>query len=396
MIQLIGIKHNVGIEIREKLSIIPKNMEDILKRTAFVCKEAVIINTCNRTEIYFDSSREDEGIVKDIFECLGWDQRFVEYTFHVGEDGAVRHLMETVCGLHSRILGEEQILGQVKDAYEKALKLNAIKGVLARLFQTAVTCGKEFRTKAGLDRVPVSTASMVVREARKRGIKKFMIIGFGEIGNLVSKYITDDEYRVLYIAARDKNSVDAQGENIKVINFKDRKNYYPGVECIISCTSAPHTVINRSDLPENKLLIFDMAVPRDVEQDVGSMENVEVFDIDSICSMQDESCQVRRDIIEKYRYIIDDYIDEFYRWKKLRELSPYIRMIKENGDSICRQRSSTFRNKRNTRDNEELVNMLLKSTSNVFVNRAIEVLKEEHLKGRGEECMKIIEKIFLA
>lgn len=394
MIQLIGIRHDVEIDIRQKLSIIPKRLEDALIKVASFCGESVIISTCNRTEVYFNSEITDSNIVNSIFDCLRWGRELVKYTFHLKGQDAVRHLIEVVCGFDSIVLGEDQILGQVKEAYEKSLEANTVRNDLLRLFQTAVTCGKEFRAVSRLSNIPVSTASMVVREAKNRGIKKFMILGFGEIGNLASKHIMENGFEALYIAVRNADSVDISHPDVHIIPFAERDSYYSCVDCIISCTSAPHTVIKKSDLPQKNFLIFDMAVPRDVDAEVNSISGVEVYDIDMIGSIKDDNYNRRKELMEQYKFIIDKYMTEFEEWHKLKPLSPHIQKIRQNGELICRKRSITYRNKKDTRDNEELVEMLLKSTSNAYVNRAIEVLKEEYLKGRGDECLKIIEKIF--
>jgi glutamyl-tRNA reductase len=394
VIQLVGVRHNVKLEVREKLSIIPKRSEEALKRILVFCSEAVIISTCNRTEVYFNSDIVRDEAIERLFDALDWDKNYKGHAFYLKEKEAVEHLMYMVCGFDSILLGEDQILGQVKNSYDLSLKSNGVKNELQRLFQTAITCGKEFRFKAGLSSIPVSSASIVVREARKRKLKRFMILGYGEVGSLTAKYVLDDSFDVLYIAVRDINSVAIKDQRVKVIPFKDRKKYYEDVECIISCTSAPHSVINSEDLPNKNLLIFDLAVPRDVHENVRSMKNVEVYDIDNITEVNDENYQKRKKIMEENRYIVESYVEEFLEWQKLKNLTPYILQIKNAGDSIYKSRFITFKNKMKTKDNEKLAEMLLKSTSNAYVNRAIEILKEEHLKGRGEECLRIIQRIF--
>lgn len=396
MIQVVGIRHDVQIEIRQRLSIIPKHVEKVLKNMESICQEGIIISTCNRTEIYFNIERDDISMVKDIFKCAAWDIKLMDYTFHHKGIDAIKHIMDVSCGFDSLIPGEDQILGQVKGAYDLAVKAGTLKNELQRLFQTAITCGKEFRTKSKLYKVPVSTASIVIREARKRGIGRFMILGFGEIGKLASKYILSGDYDILYIAVRDTSAVDIDDEKIRVVPFKERAKYYNDVDCIVSATSAPHVVICADELTDKSFLIFDMAVPRDVDEDVYKLKNVEVYDIDRLSSLNDENYNERRAIMDKYRFIVDNYIEDYVEWQNLREIAPTIYSLKCCGEKIYKRRLKTFRNKKESKDGEMLAEMLLKSTSNAFVNRAIEVLKDEYLKGRGEECKRIIEKIFLA
>jgi glutamyl-tRNA reductase len=124
------------------------------------------------------------------------------------------------------------------------------------------------------------------------------------------------------------------------------------------------------------------------------MDKVMVYDIDSIGFIDYENCKKRENTMQENRYIVEEYIEEYITWLNERDISGYIERIKQYGNDVYKQRLNTFKNKKTTKDNDELAEMLLKSTSNAFVNRAIEVLKEEKMKGSAEECMRIMGKIF--
>lgn len=394
MIQLIGVKSDIKLEIRERFSIIQKRCEDNVKKLHEICDEVIIISTCNRTEIYFNSEFTGEHIVEKVFEILNWDKKLMKYTFYYKEKKVVNYLMDVVCGFHSLILGEDQILGQIKEAYETALKAKTVNRDLQRLFQTAVTCGKEFRTKSNLYKIPVSSSSIAVSESRKRGVKNFMVLGFGEVGQLACKYILSGAFETLYIAVRNPKVVNIEDKRVKVIPFEGKESYYKDVDCIISCTSAPHCVVRKSELPEKPLFIFDLAVPRDVEEEIYSMKDITVYNIDKVSVIDDENRKKRKEIMIKNRYVLDKHIEEFLDWQRIQDISPVIYKLKECGEIVYKKRYKTFKNKKDTKDNEKLAKTLLKSTSNAFINRAIDVLKEEQLKGNGEQCLKIIERIF--
>ena len=394
MIRVLGLKKNLKIDIREKFSIIQKRVEEKTLLLGKICSEVVIISTCNRTEIYFDSNKSEDEVIEDIFEKLNWNKNFKNSFFYYENELAVKHLMEVVCGFDSLILGEDQILGQVKGAYEIALKLGIIKSNLKKLFQIAVTCGKEFRDKSKLNKIPVSSSSIAVNEARKNGCTSFMVLGFGNVGELVCKYILSGKFDVLYIVVRNSSVVNIKDDRVKVISFHDRQKHYEEVDCIISCTSAPHPVIWENELPDKNLEIFDLALPRDAEEAVYSMNNIKVYDIDTISSIDLYNREKRKNVMLENKSIIDKYIEEFYEWKKIQKIIEDIIKIKQSGEKVYKRRYETFKNKKNTKDNEKLANTLIKSTSDAYVNRAIEVLKEEELKGSGEECLRIIRKIF--
>lgn len=394
MIQLIGLRSNIDVSIREKLSIIEKHNKEYLRKLLSICEEAVIISTCNRTEIYFKSRVYDESIVEEIFKVLEWDLELIKYTFYLKDRDVVRHLIEVACGFHSKILGEDQILGQVKTAYQSSLEIKGVNKELQRLFQLAITCGKKFKVKSELYKIPVSSSSIVIKESRKRGIGNFMILGYGDVGSLTAKYILSDDLDSLYIAVRNINSVSIADNRVKVIPFEERKKYYKDVQCIISCTSAPHSVVVKEDLPKNELLIFDLSVPRDVHESVYTMDNIQVYDIDKISIIDDENRIKRKNLMVKNKCIIEKHIEDFYEWKELRKITPHIKRLKKYGEEIYKDRYITFKNKKSTKDNEVLAEILLKSTSDAYINRAIEVLKEDQLKGRGQECLSILERIF--
>lgn len=397
MIQVIGIKKNIELEIREKLSLNTKKQEEYTSELLNYFDEVVIISTCNRTEIYFNGSYSGEEGLKKIFEIFNWDLNLKKYCFYLEEENTIKHLMEVVSGFHSRILGEDQILGQIKNAYKQALKLNSVKSELQRLFQDAITCGKRFRTEGKLYEIPVSSSSIAVNESMLIGAKRFMVIGYGEVGKLVVKYALAHNIESLILVVRNVEKVqEILDSRVKVMNYEDGREVIDSVECIISCTSAPHLIIEEKHIKENgfPLIIFDLALPRDVAREIGNYKRVELYDIDDISSMDDVNKKLRSERMQSFRYITNDAIKEFINWKKLRGISTYIKNIKESGNKVVEERCDTFYNKCKNQEDVKLAKVLIRSTSDAYVNRAIEVLKEEKLKGCEDECLRILEKIF--
>ncbi|MBK5242316.1 glutamyl-tRNA reductase [Clostridium sp.] len=394
MIQLIGLHSECTVEIREKLSIIPKQLEECTRSVLSICDEVVIISTCNRTEIYFNSIEYDEAIVEEIFRILKWDLNLIKHTFHIKEKRVFEHLMEVVCGFHSKILGEDQILGQVKCAIESSVKVHGVNSDLQKLFQIAITCGKKFRDKSKIYKIPVSSSSIVVKEAINKGLRRFMLVGFGDVGALTLNYILSSDFDELYIAVRNVEIVKVTDSRVKIIRFEEKNNYYSEVDCIICCTSAPHPVVFKSDLPDKKLIIYDLALPRDVEKQVLTMTNIVVYDIDKISAIDDENRKKRKELMQNNKYIVEKYVGDFIEWQELRKIDPHIKKLLKSGETIYYERYESFKHKQHSKDNGKLAMTLLKSTSDAYINRAIEVLKEEQLKGRADECLRIVEKIF--
>lgn len=398
MIGLIGIKKNTPIEVREKFIIKTKKYEQYLQELLKELKEVVILATCNRTEIYFNASLDEEELLKKIFGIFGWNYRDRKYIFVTNDETVYRHLLEVCCGFHSKILGEDQILGQVKDSYEASIKTKAVSLELHRLFQEAITCGKRFRKEARLFEIPVSSSSIVVNESINHNCTRFMVLGYGEVGKLILKYLLSHKVEVIYLVVRNSKIQDEiHDRRVKIINFEEKNKYIDETQCIISCTSAPHPVVIKNDIHEegNKLIIYDLAVPRDVEKEVAFLDRTEVYNIDTISRIDDKNKKLRKEKMEENKHIMTKYLKEYEEWLKLRSISPIIKKLKILGNEVSEKRSKTFIHKSNSEKDIVLANRLIKSTSDFYINRAIEVIKEETLKGYGEEWIEMIEKIFI-
>lgn len=398
MIQLLGIKKNTGVEIREKLTLSPKKKREYTKKLLQYFDEVVILSTCNRTEIYYNGSLKGEESVKRIFEVLEWDIELKENCFYLEEIDAVKHLMEVVCGFHSKILGEDQILGQIKEAYSLSMEVFSINHELQRLFQEAITCGKKFRTDGKLYEIPVSSASISVSEAIKKNARKIMVIGYGEVGSLVVKYALSNDIEALNLVVRNIDKIEGvEDKRVKIMTYEEARKIINNMDCVISCTSAPHLIIEKKHINEvgKEIIIFDLAMPRDIDERIKEFSRVKLYDIDEISSIDDENKNLRKERMSEFKYIIKEHIDNYLKWKDLREVSDIIKDMKKNSLKIVEERQNTLQNKCHNKKDREIAQILIKSTSDYYVNRAIEVLKEEQLKGQGKECLKILEKIFL-
>lgn len=400
MILLLGIKKNTSLDVRAEFAIAPSRQKILVKRLKEDFKEAVILSTCNRTEIYIyaDDSLEDNYIVHKIFEDLQWDyEKLSPFVFLLKQDNAVYHLMEVVCGFHSRILGEDQILGQIKDAYKTAISDNSISSELQKMFEIAIACGKKFKTKCKMFEVPVSSVSISINSALLKGCRKFMVLGYGEIGKLAIKHLLSHKVECIYLIVRDKSKAsDLEGEIVEILDFNEKNHVINEVDCIVSCTAAPHTVVRNEDIKtEGDIIhIYDLAVPRDVDKELSEKERVILKDIDEISKIDDKNKKIRKERMEEYKHIVEESIEEFLNWLKIREVSSKIRNIKIRENEICSERIKTFSNKGNG-ENAKLAERMIKSTADAYVNRAIELLKSEALKGSDSSCAEIIEKIFL-
>jgi glutamyl-tRNA reductase len=397
MLGLIGIRKNIDIKIREKFNISDKKRVVALGLLSNIFEDVVILSTCNRTEIYFNNSLGEEGL-KKVFHILDWEDRLMEYTFYIEGNDAQKHLFEVICGFHSKILGEDQILGQIKDAYEISLQLKVVKVNFQKLFEEAIGCGKKFRSESKLYEIPVSSSSIAVNTAINLGAKNFMIMGYGTIGKLVVKYALASELDNIKLVVRDKQKVEEIEDNrFNIMEYDESRDYLNEMDAVISCTSAPHFLIHRKDIDKQgkRIILMDLALPRDIDYSLKDYGRVLLYDIDDISKLDDENKKLRLDKMKTNKYIIDEHLSQYREWLQTREVSNYIKCFKEVESTVVNDRVESFKNKSKSEKDLELAEVLIKSTADYYVNKAIKVLKEEKLKGREEECMRILKEIFM-
>ena len=394
MLGLIGIKKGVDVSIREKLVISPRTKDLISNSLRNITDEFVILSTCNRTEIYF----KGQGIDKElIFEVLNWDKSLLEYVFYIDGESAVKHLFELACGFHSRILGEDQILGQIRDAYLEGVEKGYIFSELMRLFEEAISCGKRFRSDTKLYEIPVSSSSIAVNKIMKNNAEKLMVMGYGTIGKLVIKYALGTELKEINIVVRDKSKVEKiTDQRVNILTYNEARERLNEMDGLISCTAASHLVVEKYHINKEgkNILLIDLAMPRDIDPQLQNYERVQLLDIDKISKLDDENKHLRVERMQKNKYIIDKYIKEYMNWLNLRCVTNYIKEFKDSGDFIVSHRVKSFENKCKNKEDAKLAEILIKSTADYYINRAIKVLKNEKAKGREEQCLRILMEIF--
>ena len=394
MLGLIGIKKGVDVSIREKLVISPRTKDLISNSLRNITDEFVILSTCNRTEIYF----KGQGIDKElIFEVLNWDKSLLEYVFYIEGESAVKHLFELACGFHSRILGEDQILGQIRDAYLEGVEKGYIFSELMRLFEEAISCGKRFRSDTKLYEIPVSSSSIAVNKVIESKAEKLMVMGYGTIGKLVIKYALGTELKEVNIVVRDKSKVEKiTDQRVNILTYNEARERLNEMDGLISCTAASHLVVEKYHINKEgkNILLIDLAMPRDIDPQLQNYERVQLLDIDKISKLDDENKHLRVERMQKNKYIIDKYIKEYMNWLNLRCVTNYIKEFKDSGDFIVSHRVKSFENKCKNKEDAKLAEILIKSTADYYINRAIKVLKNEKAKGREEQCLRILMEIF--
>ncbi|MCD5409375.1 MAG: glutamyl-tRNA reductase [Methanocellales archaeon] len=278
--------------------------------------ECIILQTCNRIETYIVSSDNGEQVLKEYVQYKGMPADLIRYYNH---EQSLRHLLRLASGLESMVIGEDQILGQIRDAFDTARSLGITGNILNTAFSKAINVGKRSRTETDINRGAVSIGSAAVDLAEQilgtLDGKTIMIIGAGEMGTLVAMALSQRDIHAIIISSRThERALELAGElDGKAVYFEDIMDYIPQSDVVISATAAPHTVIDMEMMERamdkrnnKKLLLIDIANPRDIETSVAEIPNVELHNIDSLRKIRDANLEKRKAEALKVEEIIEE------------------------------------------------------------------------------------------
>ncbi len=299
--------------------------------------EAVILATCGRNEIYICGSesriKEDIDEVERFFEEFFGMPDIRKHLYVKTGTEAVRHLMTVASGLDSIVLGEDQILGQVKDAHNLAMDIGSSKKVLNRLFRDAATSSKRIKTELKLSEHPMSISYIGVKFLLERlgtfRDKRFLIVGTGKMGQLALNYVMEAEPGVVYMTNRNHQKViDLCHDfpNIRMIPYEDRYRMISEVDVVITATASPHSVIKLNEMPflPGTVYFMDLAVPQDVDPEIASLPNATLFNVDSLMRISEENEKRRRELALEAQKLIEEDILEFSDWMHSVKADPAI------------------------------------------------------------------------
>jgi glutamyl-tRNA reductase len=302
----------------------------------------VIINTCNRVEAYVSSENS-----RTVLERVVSSQKFNKYGIFVGED-ALWHLMRVACGLEAMMVGEDQILGQIKKCYLDSKKEGTMDFILDLAFDRAIKVAKRARTETKINEGSVSIGSAAVELAEyvTWGLegKSILVIGAGEMGTLVARAISEKKLKAMFIANRTYERAKELAAEVggKAAKLDESERYLSVCDVAISTTSAPHYVLDydlmkrvmEHRINDSVLLIIDIANPKDVEERVGELEGVELYNLDSLYEISEENLKKRFSEVGKVERIIEAEVELFKKLLNRKEAEKLIAMFYEHGSRV--------------------------------------------------------------
>lgn len=322
---VVGINHKkAGLNIREKFSFNRQSLEHSYKilHNNSILQEVFILSTCNRVEIYAVSSdaRKAEFLLKDFF-CSSHQlhpELFAEYFYCKINTQAFAHLFRVASGLDSLILGESQILGQIKNAYEQGRAAGVIGTNLHKLLQDALRVGKKVRHSTAISRGVTSIPGVVVELIKKEpdlASKKALVIGAGKVGSMTVAKLADLPLREVTVVNRDRTLAEAlnKAENVRIADIYMLPQEIMCADIVIAATTAPH-IVNRAMIEallnarQTQLLLIDLGVPRNIDETIQGLKGVRLYNIDDLALVIDQTIRNRSIEAQKAEEIIQDEI----------------------------------------------------------------------------------------
>jgi glutamyl-tRNA reductase len=346
----LGLNHRTApIEVRERVAFAQERLKDALREMLSLPKvrEGAIVSTCNRTEVYAAVAGGGES------ELLRWfprthglnveDVRPYLYLYLEGE--AIRHLLRVSCGLDSLVLGEPQILGQIKTAYAQAGEAQAVGPVLNRMFQHAFAVAKQVRTDTAIGASPISVAFAAVSLARQifgdLGSKTALLIGAGETIELAARHLRGNGIGRMIVANRTFERAHALAEPFGgfAIALHELGDHLHEADMVITATASQLPILGKgaveSALKRRKrrpMFMVDIAVPRDIEPEVGDLEDVYLYTVDDLEQVIDENRRSRQEAAQQAEEIIDAQVGHFLDWLRMQGSADIIRDLRASAE----------------------------------------------------------------
>lgn len=391
MITLAGISHHTTpIEIRERLTVPAERVGEVISAAHDRFGGAAsLVSTCNRLELYLSGAHERDGVVAFLGDQLHADRELVAEHFHLryGPD-AVRHLYAVAGGIDSMVLGETEILGQVRGAFSATVSAGVDDALLSRLFHTAIRTGRRARSETEIGRHALSVSSIAVQQARARFPRlehaSVLVIGAGEAGRLAAEALVDQGVAGVTVVNRTFERAEALAADLggRAVGLDDLGDALAEADVVIASTGAAETLVSldtargalarRRERRDSPLLIVDIGVPRDFDPAVRHLPGVSYCDLDDLQAIADANAGLRRAEVEKVQTLVDAETGQFLEWWEQLQVIPTISALTERAD-VLRQTevTKTLRRLRLADDERAHVSELFESLSRAIVKQIL-------------------------
>jgi len=415
-IVVVGLSHHTApVEIRERLAFAPTAMEKPLRQMLELpaIAEALIVSTCNRVELYAATKDPDTAtatlrrFLAD-YHAVPLEEIEQHLYDHQGE-AVIRHLFRVASSLDSMIIGEPQILGQIKTAYGYAMEFKTAGLILNRFLHKAFSVAKRVRTETGIASSAVSVSFAAVELARKifdrLDDKAVMIIGAGEMCELAARHFVSNGVTRVLVTNRtferaEKLAAEFQGRAVPFEQFTD---HLATVDIILTSTGAPTFILGQKQMEDilrrrknRPMFLIDIAVPRDVDPKVNQLDNIYLYDVDDLQGVVQANLKERQKEAHRAEAIVGEEIGQFHLWLANLEVKPTIVALRKRFEEICAQElAKTFSNHKDLTDQQRQgIETMANAIVNKVLHRPIAVLKRTQNESSGEDYVDAVRQLF--
>ena len=413
-----GLNHKTApVEVREKIAfqefILQEALSKLKNRKGI--DECLILSTCNRVEIYAVSPENSENLKNIIIEFIAefhkiLPEKFVNHLYFYNNYEAIRHIFRVGSSLDSLVVGEPQIIGQIKDAYRIAVKTKTTGKVLNKLLHRTFFVAKKVRTETEIANSAVSISFAAVELAKKIFDsligKKILLIGAGEMCELAAKHLISNGASEIFVANRTYEKAVELADEFKghPVNFENRYFIMEKVDIVISSTGAPYFVVEFEKMKEiaknrkyKPLFMIDIAVPRDIDPKINNIDGIYLYDIDDLKEIVEKNILARKSEAEKAEIIVAQEAQKFLKWLESLDIAPLIVEFRNKFEKIANEEKEKYLKKLNgINDREkEIINHMV----NVIVHRllhepSVNLKNFQELNLSKTEVENVIRKIF--
>ncbi|MBC6432482.1 glutamyl-tRNA reductase [Nostoc sp. HG1] len=417
-IAVVGLSHKTApVEVREKLSIPEPQIESAIAQLASYphIDEVAILSTCNRLEIYIVTSEADQGI-REITQFLAEYSKLPvlslrQHLFMLLHDDAVMHIMRVAGGLDSLVLGEGQILAQVKTTHKLGQQYNGIKTILNRLFKQALTAGKRVRTETsiGTGAVSISSAAVELAQIKVANLAacRVVILGAGKMSRLLVQHLLSKGAVEISIVNRSRDRAQELAKQfpqqaINIHPLSEMMNVIADSDLVFTSTSATEPILDRAKLEmvlevQRSLMLFDISVPRNVHADVNELENVQAFNVDDLKAVVAQNYESRRKIAQEAEKLLEEEVEAFDIWWRSLETVTTISCLRNKVETIREQElekalsrlGSEFAEK-----HQEVIEALTRGIVNKILHDPMVQLRSQQDVEARRRCMQTLQMLF--
>jgi glutamyl-tRNA reductase len=407
-----GISHHTAtLEIREKIAIARTDYANRVKELHGLdgVEEVVVVSTCNRTEIYSIGPNQSREQIRTWLQTKGGltDAEMSRHCYVREREQAVQHLFRVSGGLDSLVLGESQIVGQLKESWQMAHEAGGVGKVLDRLFQHAFATGKRIRSKTRIGEHPVSVAYTTVMLAKQifgdLNSKTVILVGAGEMVELCGRHLHDKGLSSLIIANRSvERAVElAEQFGAHAVSLADLSGVLHKADILISSTASQEPVIYAKPVKlalkqrrNQPMFLVDIAVPRDIHPDVGKLDNVYLYTIDDLQKVVDENMSKRSEAAEAAGSDITDSVEEFMRWLNSARAAVYLKNLHKharlNSEELV---SKALRKIKAGKDPEKVITQLANTLTKRILHLPSTRLREA-AEAQDDELLRVANRLF--